>query len=103
MRIREHKGFGHGLREGQDSDLNCRSCKTENALGFYPVIRNGNHMAGLFAMLTDTENDTLHRKLFDARVHYHGRMDAGVHADLADVGRDLNAAMLARYPYGRSR
>lgn len=30
MRVREHRGFGHGLRPGEDRDLNCPSCKRED-------------------------------------------------------------------------
>lgn len=38
MRIRQHKGFGHGLRPGTDQDINCSSCKRERAEGVEPVI-----------------------------------------------------------------
>ena len=38
MRIREHKGFGHGLRPGTDEDINCLSCQKEKAEGKTPVI-----------------------------------------------------------------
>jgi hypothetical protein len=31
MRVREHRGFGHGLRPGTDRDINCPSCKREDA------------------------------------------------------------------------
>ena len=30
MEIREHKGFGHGLRPGEASDMNCLSCRKED-------------------------------------------------------------------------
>jgi hypothetical protein len=30
-RIREHRGFGHGLRPGEDHDMNCPSCLRERA------------------------------------------------------------------------
>lgn len=29
-RVREHRGYGHGLRPGEDRDLNCPSCKAED-------------------------------------------------------------------------
>jgi len=29
LRIREHRGFGHGLRVGLDHAINCESCKRE--------------------------------------------------------------------------
>jgi hypothetical protein len=38
MRIREHKGFGHGLRPGTTEDINCPICKREKAEGTEPVI-----------------------------------------------------------------
>lgn len=31
MRVRNHQGFGHGLRPGTDSDMNCLSCQREDA------------------------------------------------------------------------
>jgi hypothetical protein len=31
MQVREHPGFGHGLRPGQAGDLNCASCIREDA------------------------------------------------------------------------
>jgi hypothetical protein len=31
METREHDGFGHGLRSGTTADLNCPSCKREDA------------------------------------------------------------------------
>lgn len=31
MRVREHAGYGHGLRPGTNSDINCPSCKAEDA------------------------------------------------------------------------
>ena len=39
MRVREHRGFGHGLRPGTDRDINCGSCQAEQAAGQAPVIR----------------------------------------------------------------
>lgn len=30
MDIREHRGFGHGLKPGTTSDINCGSCKSED-------------------------------------------------------------------------
>jgi hypothetical protein len=38
MRIRHHHGFGHGLRPGEDRDLNCTSCKSEREAGTEPII-----------------------------------------------------------------
>lgn len=38
MRVREHRGYGHGLRPGEDWDMNCLSCKREKAEGMVPVI-----------------------------------------------------------------
>lgn len=38
MRVRNHKGFGHGLRPGTDQDMNCLSCQREQAEGTEPVI-----------------------------------------------------------------
>ncbi len=38
MRVREHNGFGHGLRPGTDHDMGCGSCKRERAAGITPVI-----------------------------------------------------------------
>lgn len=29
MRVREHRGFGHGLRPGEAGDLNCAACIRE--------------------------------------------------------------------------
>jgi hypothetical protein len=31
VRVREHKGFGHGLRSGDTYDMNCPSCQRERA------------------------------------------------------------------------
>lgn len=103
MRIREHHGFGHGLTPGHDSDLNCPSCKTEAALGVLPRFADDTTMTGVFALLTDTENDTLWRKLFSARVDHMGTIDKGVDAELRDINRDLHEAMRIRHPYGRDR
>lgn len=41
MRVREHHGFGHGLRPGDDQDINCLSCKREREAGAEPVIHRG--------------------------------------------------------------
>lgn len=41
VRVRHHKGFGHGLRPGCDSDMNCLSCKREQKEGRRPVITAG--------------------------------------------------------------
>jgi hypothetical protein len=30
MRVRHHKSHGHGLRPGQDSDINCEACQRED-------------------------------------------------------------------------
>lgn len=38
MRIREHKGWGHGLRPGEDRDINCCACKREHEQGQEPSI-----------------------------------------------------------------
>lgn len=38
MRVREHHGYGHGLRPGEDRDLNCPSCKREQQSGTEPRI-----------------------------------------------------------------
>jgi hypothetical protein len=38
MRVRHHKGFGHGLRPGTGHDMNCASCQREHAAGTTPVI-----------------------------------------------------------------
>ncbi len=38
MRVREHHGFGHGLRPGTSDDVNCTSCIRENTEGREPVI-----------------------------------------------------------------
>ena len=32
FRVREHRGFGHGLAPGTVSDMNCPSCKREGAV-----------------------------------------------------------------------
>lgn len=45
MRIREHRGFGHGLRPGTDEDINCPSCKAEKEAGKAPLI-TGDDWAG---------------------------------------------------------
>lgn len=31
MRVRDHRGFSHGLRPGTDRDINCGSCIQEDA------------------------------------------------------------------------
>ena len=31
MRVREHHGFGHGLRPGTAADINCSACQREDA------------------------------------------------------------------------
>lgn len=38
FRVREHHGWGHGLRPGTTSDLVCTACKRERAEGLIPVI-----------------------------------------------------------------
>jgi hypothetical protein len=38
MRVRQHKGFGHGLRPNTDQDINCTSCIREHANGVEPTI-----------------------------------------------------------------
>jgi hypothetical protein len=38
MRVRNHKGFGHGLKPGTDEDINCSSCIKEKAAGITPDI-----------------------------------------------------------------
>lgn len=30
MRVREHHGYGHGLRPGEDRDINCPNCRRED-------------------------------------------------------------------------
>jgi hypothetical protein len=47
MQIREHHGFGHGLRPGTTEDINCPSCKHEKAEGQEPRIHeDGQPWAG---------------------------------------------------------
>ena len=41
MRIREHRGYGHGLRPGTDWDMNCPNCQRDKRLGIAPVITDG--------------------------------------------------------------
>jgi len=36
--VRNHPGFGHGLRPGTTEDINCPSCKREKAAGVVPDI-----------------------------------------------------------------
>lgn len=38
MRVRQHNGYGHGLRDGDDWDMNCPTCKADKAAGIAPVI-----------------------------------------------------------------
>ena len=40
MQIREHRGFGHGLRPGTTHDMNCPSCQAERAAGKPPQIHD---------------------------------------------------------------
>jgi hypothetical protein len=41
MLIRNHRGFGHGLKPGTTRDLNCPSCTAEAAAGIMPDITAG--------------------------------------------------------------
>jgi hypothetical protein len=38
MRVRNHRGFGHGLNPGTDHDMNCPSCQREREQGVAPDI-----------------------------------------------------------------
>jgi hypothetical protein len=42
-RVRQHKGYGHGLRPGTDHDMNCPSCQRDRAAGITPVIEHDEH------------------------------------------------------------
>ena len=37
MEMRYHKGFGHGLRPGETSDMNCPSCKREDSARLFQI------------------------------------------------------------------
>ena len=36
--VRNHDGFGHGLKPGTTEDINCGACKRERAEGIEPHI-----------------------------------------------------------------
>lgn len=38
MRIRRHRSWSHGLEQGRDSDMNCRSCIREDGEQIKPDI-----------------------------------------------------------------
>ena len=57
MRIREHHGFGHGLRPGDDWDMNCPSCKAEREAGKTPVITEDGWAGPGFTRKNDESSD----------------------------------------------
>jgi hypothetical protein len=57
MDIRNHRGFGHGLRPGTTEDINCLSCQREKAGGLAPDIEGKGTIRR--SGLTNTEAITL--------------------------------------------